>query len=241
MACEFPRQGVKLDVVGQIDRIDFGTVESEAGERKSYFLVIDYKTGDEELSLQEVYYGVRLQLLTYLAAARQFFLRRGKTADMIPAGMLYCMLKNPVIAESGKISRTDAENKLLEKLRMRGWLLNDANVIKSIDDAAKYIRIKLNKDKTDIDGRYKKNTKNEQEFDVLTAYALKKLQDAGEHVLSGDIKIQPFRTKKKSACKYCPYRDVCGFEEKYHDVSKFNLDDAEILMAKMNEEQKGGV
>ncbi len=241
LACEFSRQGVKLDVVGQIDRIDCGTVESEAGERKSYFLVIDYKTGDEELSLQEVYYGVRLQLLTYLAAARQFFLRRGKTADMIPAGMLYCMLKNPVVAENGKISRTDAENKLLDKLRMRGWLLNDANVIKNIDDAAKYIRIKLNKDKTDIDGRYKKNTKNEQEFDVLTAYALKKLQDAGEHVLSGDIKIQPFRTKKKSACKFCPYRDVCGFEEKYHDVSKFNLDDAEILMAKMNEEQKGGV
>ena len=241
LACEFPHRGVKMDVVGQIDRIDCGIVESEAGDHRPYFLVIDYKTGDEELSLQEVYYGVCLQLLTYLAAARQFFLLRGKNDSMRPAGMLYCMLKNPVISGSSKISRMDAEKELLGKLRMKGWLLNDASVIRNIDGAAKYIRVKLNKDKTDIDGRYKKNTKNEQEFDVLAAYVLKKLQDAGERVLSGDIKIQPFRTKKKSACKFCLYRDVCGFEEKYHDAFEFNLDDTDIIMAKMNEEQKGGV
>ena len=71
---------------------------------------------------------------------------------MRPAGMLYCMLKNPVIAEGGKMSRAEAERKLLDRLRMKGWLLEDANVIRNIDDTAHFIRVKLNKEKTDGTG-----------------------------------------------------------------------------------------
>ncbi len=241
LSCVLSEQGVNLDIVGQIDRIDCGNIEDEAGESRPYFLVVDYKTGDEELSLQEVYYGIRLQLLTYLAAAGRFFLGRGKNRDMRPAGMLYCMLKNPVIAEGGKMSRAEAERKLLDRLRMKGWLLEDANVIRNIDDTAHFIRVKLNKEKTDIDGRYIKNTRKEQEFESLAAYTLKKLQDAGKGVLSGDIRIHPFQTKKKSACTFCLYQDVCGFEAKNTDASAFGLDDEVILMQKINEEQKGGV
>lgn len=240
LSWELPNQGVELDIAGQIDRIDCGEIEGEAGKSRPYFLVIDYKTGDEELSLKEVYYGIRLQLLTYLAAAKKFFLRQGKIDGMRPAGMLYCMLKNPVVAGTGKMNSAEAEAKLLDGLRMKGWLLDDVNVIKNIDDLARFIRVKLNKAKTGIDGRYKNNIKDEQEFDALAAYALQKLQDAGGAVLSGDIKIHPFQTKQRSACTFCPYRDVCGFEAKYQGSSEFNLDDADIIMQKINEEQKGG-
>ena len=37
---------------------------------------------------------------------------------------------------------------------------------------------------------------------------------AGREILSGKIAVNPYRGEHKDACKYCDYRDVCGFDEK---------------------------
>lgn len=236
MSWSIPGSDVRLDVVGKIDRIDFGEIENEAGERRPYFLIIDYKPSEQDLTLLEVYYGLRLQLLTYLEAARRFFRIRGN-GEPRPAGVLYCLLQNPTLSGSGRMSREEAERKLLDKLRMKGWLLNDPNVIRNIDGTGRHIRVKLKNDGA-IDGTTKGGVKAEGEFDALAAYTMKKLREAGEKVLSGDVEVSPFHVKNKSACAFCPYGDVCGFDVKLGRFAYRELDDTISFMKEM--EQEGG-
>lgn len=53
--------GVKMEVVGRIDRVD--KAEDENG---TFLRIIDYKSSSKSLDLTEVYYGLALQMLTYL-------------------------------------------------------------------------------------------------------------------------------------------------------------------------------
>ena len=60
--------GVKMEVVGRIDRVD--KAEDENG---TFLRIIDYKSS---LDLTEVYYGLALQMLTYLDVVTRMH-RRG--------------------------------------------------------------------------------------------------------------------------------------------------------------------
>ncbi len=52
-----------LRLIGQIDRIDEYTRDDQ-----TYGMVIDYKSGGAYVTAQDVYYGLKLQLMTYLLA-----------------------------------------------------------------------------------------------------------------------------------------------------------------------------
>ena len=52
-----------LRLVGQIDRIDEYNRDGH-----TYGMVIDYKSGSTSVNAQEIYYGLKLQLMTYLLA-----------------------------------------------------------------------------------------------------------------------------------------------------------------------------
>lgn len=55
--------GQAVKMTGRIDRID-----SMTNEDGTYLRIIDYKSGNKALKLADVYYGLQLQLLTYLDA-----------------------------------------------------------------------------------------------------------------------------------------------------------------------------
>ena len=50
-----------MEIVGRIDRVDVAE-----GENGLLLRVIDYKSSQTDLKLHEVYYGLSLQMLTYL-------------------------------------------------------------------------------------------------------------------------------------------------------------------------------
>ncbi len=64
-----------LRLIGQIDRIDEYTRDGQ-----TYGMVIDYKSGGAHVTAQDVYYGLKLQLMTYLLALESAY---GKTARRI--------------------------------------------------------------------------------------------------------------------------------------------------------------
>lgn len=201
--------GCTLDVVGQIDRVDVGRL-IEGGPL--YFLVMDYKSGYGELSMDEVYYGLRLQLLTYVLATAR--LLKGQAEEQKPAGMLYCLLKNPV--QEGKtahFTQADACESLWKKLRMSGWLLDDEAVVRGIDAENRFVRIAFKKDGS-LSAASRQNVKTLEEMRQLLRYTSYQLGAAGEAILDGQIKVSPYRRGARSACQYCAYRDLCGFDVK---------------------------
>jgi ATP-dependent helicase/nuclease subunit B len=82
--------GTSMYLQGKIDRIE----HAKAGDT-GYLRVIDFKSGKQGLDLTEVYYGLKIQLLTYLRVALQYYetlLPDGET--LLPAG--YCTIFSEV-------------------------------------------------------------------------------------------------------------------------------------------------
>ena len=195
--------GCSLEITGQIDRIDM----DESGR---YFLIMDYKTGAAYINLIEVYYGLRLQLLTYLLVARNLLAHTEEEA-LLPAAMLYCFLKNPLVTAQHRIDEAEAKKLLQGKLKMPGWVLADADVIRALDKTFSFTKVALTK-AGEIDKRRLDYVKTEEEFAILLDYIAYILTDTGRQILAGEVRALPYRLKDRTACSYCPYIAVCGFD-----------------------------
>lgn len=113
-----------IKLVGKIDRLDGFTDGS-----KDYVRVIDYKTGNKELSLSELYYGLQMQLVIYLKASVD---KAAKTKKIVvPAGMLYYRIKDPILNES--VTTENVEQKTLESLAMNGLVNGDSPMLEGSD------------------------------------------------------------------------------------------------------------
>ena len=82
----------KLRLRGRIDRIDV----AEDGE-KLYVKVIDYKSGSRRFDLAALYYGLQLQLVVYMNAAREVEARRHGDKEIVPAALLYYRIDDPAV------------------------------------------------------------------------------------------------------------------------------------------------
>ena len=99
--------GVKVELVGQIDRVD--TLELDG---RTFILIVDYKSGKKSITLPEVYSGLELQLFLYMAVAR-----RNLGSKAVPAGAVYCRVRNDV-------QRCSAERR---QRKRKGLILKPAN------------------------------------------------------------------------------------------------------------------
>lgn len=204
-----------VELTGVIDRVDIN-------EDGNYFLVIDYKTGNAYLNLAEVFFGVNLQLLTYLAAAEKL----DEVGERMPAGMLYYFLKYP--SERGDTAEL-ADKNVNNDLKAEGWYLDDERVVYQIDSSLNFIKVGFLKG-----GGFNKNTeknivKSEGAFKKLIERVDEIFQSASKKILGGEISANPFQTKKTDACKYCIYSELCGFNPKFDKGNSPPLDDNEIL------------
>ena len=73
---------------------------------------------------------------------------------------------------------------------------------------------------------------------VLVDRTMRNAARAGHLIAGGSVRINPYEYKQETACAYCPYRSVCGFDEKIpgYGYRKIMEMDQETLFLKMEEE-----
>jgi ATP-dependent helicase/nuclease subunit B len=195
---------ISLEIVGQIDRLDVADLEG-----KKYMLIIDYKSGGAWLKLVDVYYGLRLQLLTYLLVASKAY------EDCLPAGVLYYFLKNPNLSDKIKLDADEICKKINGLLKMPGWVLADSQVIRlldqSIDGYSEFLKVALKKDDT-FYSNCLSYVKEPEEFQLLLRHVEKKLVDTAREIMAGNIAISPYALDKRTPCGFCQYSSVCQFD-----------------------------
>lgn len=217
--------GMKMRLTGRIDRLD--AMKTENG---TYLRIIDYKSGNKELKLQDAYYGLQLQLLTYLTAVERQDNAMFKK-PLLPGGVLYFRLDDPIITSERGIDDADAEEALKNKLKMKGLLLADPQIIKemdwTIDGDSKYIPARINKD----GNLGRSSAASLEQFKILEGYIENLLMRLGNDLTSGDVRMLPYKRKKQTACDYCVYGSVCAFDptlpdNKYKSLRTMKNDEA---------------
>lgn len=245
LSIEIPETGEDAFLRGRIDRIDVMEMDG-----KSYLRIIDYKSSAKDVSLKDVFYGLQLQLLVYLDVLMRNWdsLLEG---EAIPGAVLYFRMDDPMIKGSSAMTDEEIEVKVMESLRLKGLLLNDARVIKSMDrDIEEYsliIPAKFNKagEVVSSSNRKEKNKEiilSEEEFTILRDYVRESIGRILKELFEGNISIIPYKDKEKIPCTYCPYKSICQFEPKiennhYRSLKPVAIDE---LWEKMKE-KKGGV
>lgn len=204
---EFSKTIDNIEIVGKIDRID--VAESEEG---SFIRIIDYKSSTKSLDLNKMVTGLQIQLLTYVDIMSE------KT-NKEPVGMLYFNLIEPIISKNRNLSDEEIEEEIRKAFRMKGLILSDIRVIKMMDNeletgASKIIPVTL--DKSGNVSQTRSSILTKEEFTSLQKKIRKLIKQIADEILSGRIEIKPTYNpkQKKSACEYCPYKTICGFNPK---------------------------
>lgn len=115
--------GCVMEVVGRIDRVDMAR-----GENGILLRVIDYKSSQKDLKLHEVYYGLSLQMLTYLDVLLTYS-EQWLGQPALPAGTLYFHVHDPLLTSSNGMNKEQAEQELLKRFKMKGLLTADREVV----------------------------------------------------------------------------------------------------------------
>lgn len=191
---------------GRIDRVD--VLEDDG---KVYVRVIDYKTGNTSFDLVSLYHGLQLQLMVYLDGAMQVEQKKYPDKEVVPAGVFYYNIKDPMISEQMETDIGIVSQKLLKELKMNGLLQADKELIARMDRSLTSIPVAYNKD-----GSFRRNSSvaTREQFTVLNAYVRRKIAHIQEAILEGEAEVAPYELGKREACTYCPYRPACGFDRK---------------------------
>ena len=211
---------------GRIDRVDI-----MEDQNKVYVKVIDYKTGNTSFDLVYLYHGLQLQLMIYLDGALQVEQRKYPDKEVIPAGVFYYNIKDPMIQEKIDADVEAVSAGLMKELKMNGLVQADSELVRRIDNSLGSIPVTFNKD-----GSFRKNSSvaNREQFTALGRYVRTKIEKIRSSILEGDAQVSPYELGKKNACTYCPYMTVCGFDRKlsgYEFRRLKNFSDEELWKA----------
>lgn len=201
--------GCVMEVVGRIDRVDMAE-----GEQGILLRVIDYKSSQKDLKLHEVYYGLSLQMLTYLDVLLTYSEQwLGKTA--LPAGALYFHVHDPLLTSANGMNREQAEQELLKRFKMKGLLTADREVVSLMDTTLDkgYSSILPVALKSDGSFYSSASVATPEQWGHLLSSVRSTISDIGTRITEGDVAIQPYRIQQETACTFCSFRPVCQFDE----------------------------
>lgn len=215
--------GKKVQITGKIDRIDLA--QNKDGK---YMRIIDYKSSVKNIDLNEFIAGLQIQLITYLDAVT-------KVEDVIPAGVLYFNLIDPIIKADKNMSDDQIEQEIKKQFKMQGLILADVNVVRMMDR-------KLEKGASNVVPAYidskeqlspaRSSVVTREQFENLQKYTNKVIKQIAEEILSGNIDIKPsYNTKKKKTpCEYCEYKSICNFDSTKNDYNYVPNMEKEVIL-----------
>ncbi len=190
---EIDANGEKVFLEGFIDRVD----TAEIGGTPS-ISITDYKSSERTLSIPLAEAGIRFQPLIYANA-----LLRHLTSSQV-AALFYLQMNEPIPDFVTIPDEHTLEKEITKKIAAHGLIVDDPDVIHSIDHA--------HGDKTAIhhipctEG----SLLSRKEFEELLAKADKKAAESADKILSGVIDVNPSFTAGNNPCTYCPYSSICS-------------------------------
>lgn len=193
-------------VTGKIDRVD--VAKTEEG---NYVRIIDYKSSVKDVDLDQVAYGIQIQLLTYLDEIAE-------QKNFNTAGVLYFNLLDTIVKSDKRLSDEEIRKQLNKKFKMKGLIVADLKVVKMMDSnlaPSSYSEtIPVYLDKEGNISKSKSSVLDKEKFEKLQKYTKHVIEEISKEIFAGKIDIKPFYRNKKTPCEYCEYKSICNFDPK---------------------------
>lgn len=216
-AYELPLDEGKVRVTGSVDRVDL--MEKDGIK---YIRVVDYKTGQKEFKLSELFDGLNIQMVLYLMALE----KNGKNyyGNIIPSGVLYLPSRiglKDYLGDRNPDDATIAKQKR-KSGKLSGMILDSPVVFNGMGVAtySDYFPASFN-----AKGGAKGNYYSLSQFHSLSQLIDEKIIAMGNALHLGEIPAVPIGESDKKdgkMCEYCSYRSACAREggEPFKEITK---------------------
>lgn len=206
--------GVNVNFKGFIDK-----VMSTKYNDKEVIAVVDYKTGDKNIKLDTLEYGLNMQLPIYLYLLKT----SDRFKDSIIAGFYIERVLNNVLNRD-KLKSLETLKK--DNLRLSGYTNSNETIISLLD--SNYKDSKMIKGlRFKKDGSFYSSSKvlSNEEMDDLIIKVNEIIDDVIKNIVEGNFNINPkVLGGKNISCTYCKFKDIC-FKTKDDEVI---LEDSKI-------------
>lgn len=227
-------EGNHIQLKGRIDRLD--TCEED---NRMYVKVIDYKSGSTKFDLLKIYHGMQLQLVVYMNAAMELEKKKHSGKEIVPGGLFYYHIDDPVIEVTGEMTEEDVKAAILNELKPDGVVNSEEAIYRAMDDAfetkSDVIPVEIKKS-GELSAR--SSVADTEEFEILKEFVNHSIVKVGKDIYNGNVQVSPFEDGQRSSCEFCPYKAVCGFDLKvsgFEERKGRKLDKKEIFGQMMTE------
>jgi ATP-dependent helicase/nuclease subunit B len=198
--------GAGLGLRGRIDRVDVLPEGRDAA-------VFDYRLGSRDLSLQQVYHGLSLQLLSSLLAVADSAEAAGR--KLKPAAAFYLQVARGIGDVDHPSEALDVSDpRHLLRVKPRGVF--DGTYLPALDKdittgRSDVVQVQVKKE-GGFGNRRSSDVAEPAEFNGLLAHVGRKLGELADGVMSGEVGVAPYRLNQQSPCPQCGYKSVCRFD-----------------------------
>ncbi len=217
----FTRESSLMKLTGVIDRVD---VVKKNG--KTYYRIIDYKTGKTAFDIEKVKAGLQLQLAIYTAEAASSLFEEGE--QTVPAGMYYYHIEDPIMDAKDNGDDSTIEREVMKHQRLDGLTVGEDDIIglhdislvaedgSRVPGKSEIIHYEFTQ-KGSLGKNSEKCVVDTETFDNVKKKASDKAKTLAENILQGNVAVNPYEYKQENACTYCPYISVCKFDRHLGD------------------------
>lgn len=166
---------------------------------KTVLAIIDYKTGNPNLNINNTIYGLEMQLPVYI------YLIKNEIKDVKIGGFYLQKILN---------NTTDKE-KRLDSLKLQGYTNSDLDYIDKVDSSFNDSKV-IKSLRTSSKGFYYYSKMiNDEEIDILYNVVDSKIKEASKDILDAKFDINPKEMNNENiGCSFCKYKDICFMKPK---------------------------
>ena len=181
-------------------------------DKKSIYLkVVDYKSGNKDFSLKRLRAGLDLQLPLYMDYVLKEERKKHKDMEVLPSALFYFTMDNPALPYDPE---KNTEKERLKALKPRGLVNiseeNLSHLEKLGTEESLCLPIQVKNGAVEEKGA----AVSKEKLDALLSYAKEKMREEYRRMKAGEKDISPMEEgNEQTACSYCPYHSICGFDE----------------------------
>lgn len=193
-------KNIKVTFMGIIDKVLY-----KEEDNITYLAIVDYKTGNINIKLNNMKYGLGMQLPIYLYLSKNMKLNNIQVVGFYLQKLLTSNLDNTKNYDEAKEAT----------LKLEGYSVNNESILSKFDNT--YNDSKLIKSmKTSSKGfyAYSKVLSNE-EINDLVEDTDKMIDKTIDNILDAKFDINPkIINGENVSCTFCEYKDICFMKEK---------------------------